>query len=153
MTTITDLQTSYRARLADPDPIARAVAQRQLARIDAAPRRIASTADTTDHRPSRWAHVPLADLFSAQGNHLYQRGTTYVETGHEPHHASKSGRCVLITTDTGRWWCRSCRRGGDAATYVMDVRGCTYPAAVAWLVDRFGRPGGATATREVQHAG
>src|SRR3712207_7913895 len=52
-----------------------------------------------------------------------------IETGHEPLHGSRSGRCVVISVDVGRWWCRSCRRSGDAATHLADVLGCSYAEA------------------------
>lgn len=52
---------------------------------------------------SRWVHVPLADLFAATGNPLYPRNGDHLETGHEPVHGSKSGRCVFIDPGKGRW--------------------------------------------------
>ena len=128
------------------DPIRAAVATRQLARLQRghAPRRAKTAA-------SLWAHVPLAALFAEAGNRLFGHTGGMTECGHEPLHSSKSGRCVLIDPSTGRWWCRSCRRAGDAATLVMDLRGCQYPAAVAWLVERFGHPQTKTTmTREVE---
>jgi DNA primase len=61
-----------------------------------------------------------------------------VETGHEPLHHSKSGRCVVINATEGTWYCRSCRKGGDAASFLMQHRGATYKVAVAYLRDRYG---------------
>jgi len=46
----------------------------------------------------------------------------------------------LLSPDADRWWCRGCDRAGDAAVYVMDVRGCAYREAAAWLAERYGPP-------------
>jgi hypothetical protein len=89
-------------------------------------------------RPSRWVHVPLAQLFAAAGNRLSVRGNGVIECAHEPLHASKGGRCVAINPTTGLWWCRGCRRGGDAVTLVMDLEGCSAKEARARLTARFG---------------
>ena len=118
------------------DTVAREVARRQLARLDRA-----APVQPRQLPPSRWAHVPLADLFAELGrNHLYHRADGLLECGHEPLHASTSSRCVLIDTLIGRWWCRSCRRSGQAPTYVADVQGCSYRQACRWLVERYGAP-------------
>ena len=58
--------------------------------------------------------VDLATLFAEAGNRVRERSNGTLETGHEPHHHSKSGTCVLIVPATGRWFCRSCQRAGDA---------------------------------------
>ncbi len=134
----------YRAALADPDPQARAVARHQLARLQ----RSASPPSRSAARPAaRWAHVDLAALFAAAGNAVYRRGADSAEAGHEPLHGSRSGRCVLIDLPAGRWWCRSCRRAGDAATFVMDWRGWGYRPAAAWLTARYGPPAGSARRR------
>ena len=130
------------------DPLCAAVAARQLARLQ---RTSTSAQRRTKVAASRWSHVPVSALFFEAGNRLVGHTGGMTECGHEPLHSSKSGRCVLIDPSTGRWWCRSCRRAGDAATLVMDLRGCRYPAAVAWLVERFGHPQTKTTmTREVE---
>jgi DNA primase len=89
--------------------------------------------------------VPLADLVGAY-NELYERDGGLVESAHEPIHGSKSGRCLLIDTQKGRWWCRSCRQHGDAASFVMAVHGWQYGQATAWLAERYGAPSGAHTT-------
>ena len=131
----TDLVERYRRDLRSEDPVVRTVAGRQLARLRWRPVRPPSPP-----RPSRWAHVPLADLFAEQGNRLHRRGDGRIESGHEPIHGSRSGRCVLIDPLLGRWWCRSCRRGGDAAGLVMDIHGCGYRQAAARLAAQHGPP-------------
>ena len=127
--------TRYRENLGASDPIVRTVARRQLDRLrgHATPPLAPSTA-------SRWRHVPLAELFRQHGNLLHRRPDGRFECSHEPIHSSRSGRCVLLDLQNGRWWCRSCRRSGDAATYVMAACGCGYRDAARWLSDRWGPP-------------
>lgn len=131
------LVENYRALLLDPDPLRRRVAQQQLTRLGRASCPPSTTAP--DRRPSRWAHAPLARLFEEQGNRIYARGGR-LESGHEPMHGSKSGRCVLIDAARGRWYCRSCRQSGDAATFIMRWRGWPYRRTAAWLVTHYGLP-------------
>lgn len=90
-------------------------------------------------RPSRWRHVPLGGLFEAYGNVVAEKGRT-LQTGHLPAHASKSGTCVTIYPEAGRWRCSSCREAGDAATFLMSAEGLTYRQAESQLIARFGRP-------------
>ena len=132
------LAEKYRAELLAADPIRREVARRLLARLGSAdlrPRALSGTAAV------RWSQVPIGDLFAEQENRVRPRSGGLLEAGHEPIHASKGGRCVLIDK-AGRWWCRSCRRSGDAATYLADVLGCSYVEAAARLAERYGPPTG-----------
>jgi DNA primase len=69
---------------------------------------------------------------------VHARSNGLLECGHEPFHSSKSGRCVLIVPSAGRWVCRSCNRRGDAASFVMALRGVSYAVAAAELEQRFG---------------
>jgi hypothetical protein len=107
-----------------------------------------STAVGAERRPSRWSHVPLAELIG-EHNHVYERGGAHLETGHEPIHGSRSGRCVLVDTGTGRWYCRSCGRSGDAAGWVMVVQDLSYAQAAAYLAERYGPPAGGRGKRRV----
>ncbi len=131
------LARRYQDLQAGADPLAREVARRQLACLRFQLRPIVSPV-----RRSRWAHVPLAVLFASQGNPIHGRSDAVLECGHEPIHASTSGRCVRINLALGRWWCRSCRQSGDAASYLMAVRGCGYRDAAAWLAAWWGPPAG-----------
>ena len=128
----------YRAALDGADPVACEVAARQLARLRSTSDRVATS--TSASTPSPWAHVPLADLFAAQGNHVRRRADGLVESGHEPIHGSRSGRCLLINSASGRWFCRSCRRSGDAVTYMAALRGGSHGDASAVLSARYGPP-------------
>jgi hypothetical protein len=130
------LTARYQALLSDPDPIMRATAHRQLAALRGR-RRAAPPVER-----SAWLHVPLGELFAAAGNQLRERPNGTIITSHEPAHGSKSGACLVIWPEEGRWWCSSCRRGGDAVQAVKSLEGASYPAAVARLIDRYGRPEG-----------
>jgi hypothetical protein len=125
----------------DEEALEREVARRQAARLV----RVRSRASRPTNRPSRWAHVPLAELFAQAGNRLYTRGSGLVECGHEPIHTSRGGRCVEIDSTTGLLWCRSCREGGDAVSFVLAVQGCTREEAEAVLFLQYGPPQTSTA--------
>jgi hypothetical protein len=118
------------------EPVQVEVARRQLERLRAAPRR----PRRWDSVPSIWRHAPLEHLFTTAGNILHSRADGTVECGHEPMHASRGGRCVVLTPGLGRWYCRSWRTGGDAATFVIQVNGWDYPTAAAWLSEHYGPP-------------
>ena len=126
----------YRTERASPNPTTQEVARRQLVRLMRGHR----PANDAAPQPSPWAHVPLTDLFAEQGNRVHHRNDGRLESGHEPVHASKSGRCVLIDPTAGRWWCRSCHTSGDAAGLVMSLHGWPYGQAAAWLALRYDRP-------------
>lgn len=120
---------------ASADPLDQAVAHRLNGQAPGRSKRAVSG----EYPPSRWRHVPLADLFAEQGNVLHDHGET-IKTSHEPVHGSKSGTCVAIWPKDGRWWCSSCRQSGDAATYVMQIEGIDYRRAETRLIEQFGRP-------------
>ncbi len=128
------------ALLAAADRIARATARRQLVALE---RATSGRPAGQQAKPTRWAHVPITALFERAGNRLFPRSNGSFDSGHEPVHGSKSGRCVLIDPARGRWWCRACRRGGDAVAAVMSLHGWTYPHAVRWLTEQYGPPAGA----------
>ncbi|HLZ71456.1 MAG TPA: hypothetical protein VKV26_16260 [Dehalococcoidia bacterium] len=125
-----------RRQAAGSDPLARRVAREQLARLQQPGRAHPDNAPP----PSRWAHVPLAELFEATGNTVRPHGRGRLDCGHEPLHGSKSGRCVIIDPSAGRWWCLSCRRSGDAASFLMALHGWPYRRAAPWLSARYGPP-------------
>jgi hypothetical protein len=142
MTTAEDLRDLYQTRAhdADLDATDRAIAQHQLARLS--PHRKLLTGAAA---PSRWRHVPLAALVAQAGNALHQRSNGTFVSGHEPRHGSRSGTCLVIWPDEGRWWCSSCRTSGDAAGWLMQLHGCTAGEAAAILRERYGDPAQPTA--------
>jgi hypothetical protein len=130
---VAHLHARYQHVAAD-DPVEYEVARRQLTRLDR------GSTDRTLFRPSPspWRHAPLPELFGTAGNRLHSRGDGRVECGHEPFHSSKSGHCVVIDPAMGLWWCRSCRRGGDVARWVMDLHGWDRAQAEGWLIRHYG---------------
>ena len=131
-----NLHTHYHRLLDSPDPLTRATARFQLERLSATRR----TSDPRG-RPAPWGSA-LPELFQQLGNDVRDRGTGQVETGHQPWHTSRSGACVVIDIARGLWYCRSCRTGGTALSFVMAWRGCTAAAAREWLAEHYGRPAG-----------
>jgi len=87
----------YRPLVRSRDPQTRRAAQRQLDRLQ---RYQDATAPSSG---GRWLHVPLLDLFIGAGNRLYPRASGQIDSGHEPIHGSRSGRCVVISQDKGLW--------------------------------------------------
>jgi hypothetical protein len=122
------------------------VQQRQRQLLAGAQQR-ARSALSEQVRPSRWAHVPLKDLFAAH-NPVYARADGKAECGHEPFHTSKTGRCVLIDPARGWWWCRSCQQHGDAAAFIMAINGWTYVEATRCLAQKYGPPVGHASRRK-----
>ena len=66
---------------------------------------------------------------------VQRRGADRYECGCPAGHASKSGLCAALwRADEGwRWYCRSCRRGGDAIAWLMLAEGLAYRAACVRL--------------------
>lgn len=124
------------ALAASSDPVDREVARRLAGQLPRA--QVVRPADDTRRR-SRWAHADLADLFAHFDNPVHAAGER-LKSGHEPVHGSRSGTCVVAWPATGRWWCSSCGRAGDAAGFVMAALGVKYPAAAEWLTTRYGPP-------------
>jgi hypothetical protein len=130
-----DLLDRYTRLAQSPDVAGREVARQQLARL-----RLRRSYDAGT--VSAWLHVPLAALFEQAGNTLTARPNGTVQCGHEPVHGSRSGACLVIWPAESRWWCSSCHAGGDAVQAVKSLEGCSYRAALARLIDRYGRPEG-----------
>lgn len=89
-------------------------------------------------RQSR-SHEPKEPTQRAQGVDLVALVTKSVgpfrprpngtHVGPCPWHASRSGTCLVVWPDTGRWWCSSCHRGGDAVAWLALVEGVTFDEA------------------------
>jgi hypothetical protein len=90
--------------------------------------------------PSRWPQVPLELLLEEAGNKVVERYNGTLVSAHEPVHGSKSGTCLVAWPGSGRWWCSSCRQGGDALSLIMSLEGLSYGAARSYLIERFGPP-------------
>jgi hypothetical protein len=125
--------------LASVDPLDREVGRRLLSRLpELRPVSVTHPADT-DRRPSRWRHVPMADVLERAGNHVQMAGDR-LKSGHEPVHGSRSGACLVVWPADGRWWCSSCGRAGDAVGLVMGLLGVSARDAMRLLSDRYGAP-------------
>ena len=137
------LTRRYDRLAASDDAAVQRLAAIQRARLAAVPPGQTRAAEhTAPPRPS----IPVADLFARAGNKLHERRAGF-ETGHEPVHGSRSGRCVWINPAAGRWSCRSCGAGGDAVAAVMSLRGLGARQARVWLAKRYPSAARATGVR------
>ncbi len=127
------------ALLASRDRLDREVGRRLAGRLPTLGPIPPSASAASGRRPSRWQHVPLGEVLESAGNRVQVVGQR-LKSSHEPVHGSSSGTCLVAWPETGRWWCSSCGRAGDAATLVMQARGVTYPEAAAFLMQRYGPP-------------
>jgi hypothetical protein len=142
---LAQLRAHYVNQLAGGDPTERRLAARQLSRLTETP--LPRRPEDGQWPASRWAHVPLDALLREAGNVVAVRRSGTATAGHEPCHPSKSNACLVVWPARGRWWCSSCRRGGDAVALVMSLRDWPYHRARIWLGERFGFPKGV----EVRH--
>src|SRR5688500_18849683 len=107
----------YEHQAADPnaDNDARRDAAARLAELDAddAPPR----AHPSGHaqKANRWMQVDLPKLIQGAGCQLADRSDGTLVGDHATAHASRSGSCLVVWPSEGRWWCSSCKAGGDAA--------------------------------------
>lgn len=131
------LQRRLTALAASPSAADREVGRRLTEQLRR-PVQLGAAPSDADAR-SRWSHVDLVGLLEAFGNRVELRGET-ARSGHEPSHGSKSGTCLAAWPSSGRWWCSSCGRSGDAASYVVGALGIGYREASAWLAERYGAP-------------
>jgi hypothetical protein len=128
--------TIYQVQTTDSDPLVLAVARFQLDRLGHTP---SAPATQSGLHTARWGFALIA-LFEQAGNTVHTRSSGDADSGHEPLHHSKSGACVWITSAAGRWYCRSCKRSGDAIAFVREVNGWSYRHACISLLEQFGPP-------------
>jgi hypothetical protein len=121
------LREHYAALMQDPDPHRRALATAQLRRLDALqlPGRAGYLPAEVSTAP---ADVDLVALVAQVVGPLQRRGDG-TQVGPCAWHASRSGTCLVVWPAEGRWWCWSCRRGGDAIGWVALVEGIDREAA------------------------
>ena len=120
-----ELLDSYLAQLRADEPVVRRVALRQLDRLHR--RRPASAPIQGTSGPTTTSGF-LAQLVERAVGSLDRRSSGALE-GPCPWHASRSGRCLVVLADGRRWWCRSCRRGGDVVAWVALTRGVSFAEA------------------------
>jgi hypothetical protein len=147
-----ELLQRYRAALRSEDRDDRAVAKELLRRLARASNRRTGGMGQDERPTARWAHVDSVELLSQLGaSNIEQRGGR-IQSGHDWAHGSRSGACLVLWPTEGRWWCSSCRRGGDLLALVRDALGLGHDAAWTWLAARYrppaiGRPSGRRARR------
>jgi hypothetical protein len=117
------IATDYQRLLASDDPAARDLAREQLRRL----------AGATAHRRVDPAQNSVQDdrllsAIAAVVGPLTERSNgTHV--GPCPWHGSKSGSCLVVWPQEGRWWCSSCRRGGDITLWTALIDGTSLAAS------------------------
>lgn len=108
----------------------------QLARLDH--RNGAGGAAHPPNPGNRWPQVDLIALIRESGCTLREKRPGKLVGDHAPKHGSRSGECLVIWPDEGRWHCTSCKAGGDAAGWLADLEGIPYAEAARRLEARFG---------------
>lgn len=117
-----DLVQRYANRLSN-DPTGRALAREQARRIQRAAHQPAPSSGngdpTSQHTPAQaGSGDTLVSLIeAATGTEMNPRSNGTM-TGACPWHSSRSGTCLVVWPDEQRWWCSSCRRGGDIVQFV-----------------------------------
>ena len=97
--------------------------------------------------------MDLLDLIRADGIILKKAAST--------HGGEWAGPCPLCREGTdrlrvwpvhkgGRWWCRICRKAGDAIQYLIDARGLSYPEACSAMGIEVGKRGTLTQSHSVE---
>jgi hypothetical protein len=119
-----DLQARYLAGLASGDSIVRATAHHQLAVLQDTPTFTERRCYDEHLEPPTTLRVLVEQVVGP----LHERPSGDLE-GACPWHASSSGRSLVVFADGARWWCRSCRRGGDAAKWLALIEGITVAEA------------------------
>jgi hypothetical protein len=119
-----DLYDRYRRGLASPDPLERATSVHQIRQLQRQSRRSASGGQGDPALPSS----ALRDMIEQAVGRLHERTNGDLE-GPCPWHASTSGRCLVLFAGGTRWWCRSCRRGGDTPAWLALVEGLSVEVA------------------------
>ncbi len=86
----------------------------------------------------RWREVDLVALIGESGCTLREKSPGKWVGDHAPKHGSKSGECMVVWPERGRWHCTSCGLGGDAAAWIAHLEDCDYAEACRRLEERFG---------------
>jgi hypothetical protein len=121
------LRAQYAALLTSDDPAQRELAEVQLHRLEGRPYRHGAA----DPPHLVGSAADLVALVEAVVGPLHERANGSYD-GHCPWHGSRSGTCLAIFRgDEGewRWYCRSCRRSGDAVHWLTLTAGITFGEA------------------------
>ena len=118
---IAERRRHYLARAQSADAQERRVAQAQLARLE---RLDVPKAPSASRPPTG---IDLAALIGETVS-LREKGSGKL-VGPCPWHSSRSGECLVVWIDEGRWWCSSCKRGGDGVAWVAFLEGIGFRQA------------------------
>ena len=55
-----------------------------------------------------------------------------------PFHNDRHAGNFKVNTKKNMWYCFVCDEGGDAVTFLMKYKGCSYMEAMAWLAQKYG---------------
>jgi hypothetical protein len=119
-----DVDDRYRRLRRSDDPRERELAHEQASRLRSRHQEVGLPPQPESDR--------LPKLIGETIGPLHERADGDLE-GACPWHDSKSGRCLVIYGQGSRWLCRSCRRGGDAVSWLVLSRGMTVRDALRFL--------------------
>jgi len=120
---IVPLAVHYRKLLASGDPASRDLAREQLRRLTGAAKREGMPRETGATPDDR-----LVVAIQAVVGLLTLRSDGR-QVGPCPWHGSRTGACLVVWPAEGRWWCSSCRRGGDLVRWTALIEGIDYQQA------------------------
>jgi hypothetical protein len=111
------LATQYREMMTSGDQATREMAREQLRRLAGAAKQDQTpwehTADPDDRLVAAIESVVGALAGRSDGRRV----------GPCCWHGSRTGECLVVWPAEGRWWCSSCRRGGDLVQWTALVDG------------------------------
>lgn len=119
------LKSYYRRLLFDGSPEEQRLASAQLARLE---RRSSIKKHGLRTEPTSCEKTPLVKLIEAAVGPLTQRANGDWR-GSCPWHSSNSGTCLSVFDGGRAWFCHSCRRGGDRASWYAYREGISRAAA------------------------
>ncbi|HVA90645.1 MAG TPA: CHC2 zinc finger domain-containing protein [Chloroflexota bacterium] len=120
---VVPLATHYQEMLGSGDQAIRDLAREQLRRLSGAikpegtPRENNATPDDRLLAAIVAVVGPLAPRSDGR------------QVGPCPWHGSRTGSCLVVWPAEGRWWCSSCKRGGDLVKWTSLIEGIDYATA------------------------
>lgn len=158
MFSLQDLRSRYEREAEDCDPPLQRVARAQIAVLERglrsrAYRHVSDQSDASDRSAVVRGNAALPSLRSLASQDQAAEDATALRTliaaitgplqersggrlvGRCPWHSSRSGTCLIIFPGGRRWWCSSCRRGGDAPAWIALTEGIDRSEALRRLAD------------------
>ncbi len=93
-----------------------------------------------------WPHVPIIEVIRATKELLQEKSNGTYEGGHQYSHGSKSGECLVVWPEQGRWYCNSCKDRGGVVDWLVGTGTIDDTAiesrddAVEYLTKKYGAP-------------